>query len=198
MKKKTHLKLGAALLAMSATLPYTAHAAELSYTNAHLGYQMMTGDGSFDGFVVKGSFQITDDFYLAASYDELEDSGITQEVMTLRGGMRFAVDDKLDLYGEVGLARAKMEVEVSDWFGSYSASTSETGFQLEGGARMLLTDSLEGRAYLRHVSIDNYDENFLGAEGAFSVTDQISVVGGISRLFDASEFLLDVGVRYAF
>ena len=197
MKKRKALKFGAAVLA-AGMLPYTASAADLSYSNAQLGYQMMTGDGSFDGFLVKGSFLITDDIYVAASYDQLEDSGISQDVMTLRGGMRFAMDNRLDLYGEVGLARAKVEVEIPTFFGTQKASTSETGFQLEGGARMMLTDNLEGRGYFRHVSIDNHDENFLGAEGAFSLADQISVVAGISRLFDASEFLLDVGVRYEF
>lgn len=199
MKTMTNLKLGAALLSAGMLLSHTANATELSYSNAQLGYQMMTGDGSFSGFLLKGSFLITDDIYVAASYDQLKDGGISQDIMTLRGGMRFAMDDKLDLYGELGLARAKIDVEMSiPGWGTISESASETGFQLEGGARMMLADNLEGRAFFRHVSIDNYDENFIGAEAAFVVADRISVVGGISRLFDASEFLLDVGVRYEF
>lgn len=175
-------------------LPVTAQANGISYNNAELGYQKLTGDGSFDGFLLRGSFQLTDDFYVAGGYDELEASVISQETLSLRGGMRFQLEDNLDLYGELGLVRAKVEAEM---FG-ISDSNSETGFQLEGGARMLFSEQLEGRAFLRHVDVDGADENFLGAQGVFSLTDQFGLHAGIARLFDASEFLLEAGVRFNF
>lgn len=186
-----------AVMAISLS-PMMAHAGDISYSNAELGYQMMTGDGSFDGYFLRGSFQLTDQFYVAAGFDELEDSGISQEILSVRGGMKFTLEDNLDLYGELGLVKAKIEVSYSTMLGTVKDSASETGFQLEGGTRMMLSDQMEGRAYLRHVDVDGYDENFLGAQGVFYLTDQIGLHAGASRLFDASEFLIEAGARFSF
>lgn len=198
MKKVTGLGFGFLIAAGLALTPQTVQAAGISYNNAEAGYQMVTGDGDLDGFLLRGSFQLNEDFYLAAGFDELKDGGVSQEVLSARAGMRFALENKLDVYGELGLVRAKLKVKVRTPFGTMSGSDTETGLQLEGGARMMLSDKLEGRAYLRHVAAGDYDETFLGAQGVFYVADQIGLFAGVSRLFDVSEFAIEAGVRYTF
>ncbi len=198
MKKITGLGAGLLLAASLAATSQVAQAAEISYSNAEAGYQMLTGDGDFDGFLVRGSFQLNDDFYLAAGFDELKDGGMSQEILSVRGGMRFALENNLDVYGELGLARAKIKVEVQTPFGTMGGSDSETGIQLEGGARMMLSEKLEARAFLRHINASDFDETFLGAQGVFYVADQVGLFAGVSRLFDASEFAIEAGVRFSF
>lgn len=189
---KSKMLLATLTVALS---PVAAQASDISYTNAELGYQMMTGDGSFDGFLLRGSFEVNDDFYIAGGYDELED-GVSTERLSLRGGIKHELEPNLDVYGELGLVRVKNEYY--DYWGWGKHSDSETGLQLEGGARMLFSQELEGRAFLRHVNVSGYDETFLGAQGVFNVNEQIGVHGGITRWFDASEFVLEAGVRFNF
>lgn len=198
MKKIMGLSVGFAMAAGLAILPQVAQAEEISYNNAEVAYQKMTGDGDLDGFLLRGTFLLNDDFYLAAGFDELKDGGVSQEVLSVRGGMRFAIENNLDLYGELGLARAKIKVEVSTPFGTMGGSETETGLQLEGGARMMFSDKLEGRAFLRHIAAGDFDETFLGAQGVFYVADQVGLFAGMSRLFDASEFVIEAGVRFSF
>ncbi|MGD8177280.1 outer membrane beta-barrel protein [Marinimicrobium sp. ARAG 43.8] len=180
--------------------PMAIQAESLSYSYADLGYQTMTGDGSFDGFLVGGSYQINEQFYVAGSYDELEDEGLSQNVLSVRGGMRFALNDTIDLYGEAGVARAEVEVSYYDEWSdqSFNSSASETGVQIEGGGRMRIAEPLEAGAYLRHIKVGDTSETFLGLQGTYYFSDRFGAHANVSRLFDASEFLLQAGVRLNF
>ncbi|WP_159561784.1 outer membrane beta-barrel protein [Alcanivorax sp. S71-1-4] len=176
-------------------MPALAAADQISYSHLEAGYQRMTGDGSFDGYFFRGAVQVTDSVYLAAGYDELEDSGVSQEIMTLRAGLAVPLQDGLDAYGELGLVRAEVAVSVP---GLGTFSEKETGYQLEAGARMAMASRHELRGFLRSVDVDGYDETFLGAQGVLHVAPRVGVHAGVSRLFDASEFLFELGVRVNF
>lgn len=187
-----HLSAATVLLAL---LPVSGLASSISYSNVEGGYQKMSGDGSFDGLFIRGSFQLLDQVYIAASYDELEDKGISQETMSLRGGMFFPINPGFDLYGEAGLMRAKISSKIPGWG---KVSDSETGLHMEGGARLMAGPRFEARTYIRHVNSGDFDETFLGAQGVATVSGPFAVHAGVSRLFDASEFLFEVGGRFQF
>lgn len=168
---------------------------KLSYSNVEVGFQKMTGDGSFDGFVLRGSYLFTPNIYVKGEFNNLEADFITQEGLSIVAGFATALNPTLDVYAEAGLANYEVTVDIPG-FGKFSED--ETGLQIEGGVRTLLAEKIEAQGYFRHLMVDSNDESFLGVKGAYNVTPMFAAFADASYLLDASEFLLQIGARVNF
>lgn len=184
------MKLRHLLAASALCLPFTATAAEgISYTYAEASYQVWT-DSKWEqhNWALKGSFQVGDQFYLAA-----EDQYFAHAVERSGGVGFFApLDDNLHVYGQLSLA------------------DSNDGIRpiLEGGARMALNNELEVRGALRYIS-DAYvifdangtskeDELFIQLEGLYKLDNKIGFVGGLAIPTEADGVVLNLGARFSF
>ena len=187
------MKLRYLLAASALCLPFTATAAEgISYTYAEASYQVWT-DSKWEqhNWALKGSFQVGDQFYVAAEDDYLNSvwGGNSRS-----GGAGFfaPLDDNLHVYGQLSLA------------------DSNDGIRpiLEGGARMALNNELEVRGALRYIS-DAYvifdgngtskeDELFIQLEGLYKLDNKIGFVGGLAIPTEADGVVLNLGARFSF
>lgn len=189
-------KLGWVLAALTLVgAEAVADTPQVSYRYLDGGYQKMTGDLGPDGFFLRGSYGFHERFYVAGGVDQLEKSGVKQQVMSLGGGMVMPVDSRTDVYGELRLVRAKITVKMP-WIGS--VSDSDSGFQVEAGGRMMLSPQWEARAFLRYMDVGEADETFIGGQGVYRLQEQFALHAGASRLMDASEFLFELGGRFNF
>jgi hypothetical protein len=105
-----------------------------SYTYAELNYKSFDSDDAdqtFDGFELKGSFEIMLNIFLQASYQKLSDD-FDLDRYRFGAGWHLPVGDKLDLFGI--LSYAKDDVE---------GPGSEDGIQGEVGGRFWLLEKVE-------------------------------------------------------
>lgn len=184
------MKLRYLLTASALCLPFTAvNAAEgISYTYAEASYQVWT-DSKWEqhNWALKGSFQVGDQFYLAA-----EDQYFAHAVERSGGVGFFApLDDNLHVYGQLSLANSGMK-----------ENGKSTGIRpiLEGGARMALNNELEVRGALRYVSnaYVEEDELFIQLEGLYKLDNKIGFVGGLAIPTEADGVVLNLGARFSF
>lgn len=183
------MKLRHLLVASALCLPFTATAAEgISYTYAEASYQVWT-DSKWEqhNWALKGSFQVGDQFYLAA-----EDQYFAHAVERSGGVGFFApLDDNLHVYGQLSLANSGMK-----------ENGKSTGIRpiLEGGARMALNNELEVRGALRYVSnaYVEEDELFIQLEGLYKLDNKIGFVGGLAIPTEADGVVLNLGARFSF
>lgn len=197
--KQTHSKTGlaktglakiglAGVVAFAAFgIPQTAQAAE----PANHEYDFVEVDfvdyDNLDGPAIIGSFELNQNVYLKAAYEQLDADGFSSaelETFELGGGYAFPVSPGTDLH--VGAAYVEQE------FGAFD----DDGFQVDGGIRAQVTDLVELYGDVRHRDMGDSDENLLGAGVRFNMTPAFKVSAGFE---DADDYDgLRLGARYEF
>lgn len=215
------------LLLLSSLLSASAMAAEVSYTNLNVGYLNgeadlpgyvtalgLEDDVDLEGFFVSGQYEITNNFFAYASYQdgELEANFI--------GGGGFEVDTRVIEAGLGGYAALGEDVDVY-----YSAGYKYTTLEIDGfgdqdvgnidltvGLRWSIASWVEVNPYIEQ-SIGVDDDEFVGAVNTTTAGLNLLVTGipyvqpfaGISYELDSSSdnvvgdlLLYTAGVRFAF
>src|SRR5690606_8189954 len=101
------------LAALAAALPLASQAGTMDYTFVELGYvdaEVDDFDVDGDGFELRGSVAFHPNFFAFAEYQDLGlDGGADVTTMQVGVGGRYALNDKLDLVGRLGVVRADLE-----------------------------------------------------------------------------------------
>jgi hypothetical protein len=156
-----------ALFAFSAS----ASAQGFDYNYFSVGYQRVTlDDGAFDvdgdGFGIEGSFEVSESFFLTASYGmaEFEEQGITVDVDTWDAGIGWhtAMNEQLDFVADLSAAG----------FGS----ADDNGLGLGIGLRYQASDAIELNGGIDYVDYsDGGDDTVFGLGLLWGVSDSVDI-----------------------
>ena len=138
-------------------------AAELSYSNAGIGYI----DGDFfrvdtDGFEVRGSYSLNPNFFLLASYDKLGVnrppplSDIDLDILAFGGGFHIGL---AELAGLTGFAETMDLVATASILDVDLDGLGTDGIRLTGGVRAMANDFIEYSGNLVFEDIDDIDDD---------------------------------------
>jgi Ax21 family sulfation-dependent quorum factor len=151
-------------LALAATLPFAASAAEgVSYNYVQGGYVATNGDGAdADGFGVDGSVAVSPNFHLFGGYanQKIDNTSIDFDQWRAGVGYNLALSPGADLLARV--AYEKFDAG-RNFFGN---RIKADGYSVEVGMRGALTPSLEGYALAGYEDYGSDANDFYGRLGA--------------------------------
>lgn len=156
----------------------------------YLQFDRQAGDP--DGWNFSGSYPISENIYLAAENLFFQESGVNGSVLKLGGGYHQPIDLGIgddDLFSE------------TEWYGQVFfqnidvAGFQETGFEIGGGLRSIITDRIEGQIEFGYTDIDSTSLNdfYFMVRGEYEFTRNLA--GTVGFQIDDEEFL-NVGVRF--
>ena len=196
-------------LAASMLIAQAAVADDISYTYAQGGYQSYLDDGD-GGFFAGGSFQITDDIYIAGEFSKAEfDGNFELEVISVRGGYIFPLDNGMHAYAEGGMAKTEATISVTGEECTFvgfqvqcetvtrTASADDTSLMFAGGVRTMVTPELELRGGAE-MYLGDFDEINLIGEGVYSFGGALSALGQLAYGNEAEDLRMRIGVRFDF
>jgi len=155
-------------LALAAALPLSAQASELSYNYVELDYARLNVDNAGadfnpDGFGLKGSFALGDQFYGFGSYlrgsDTVSGTDVDLDQTQLGLGYRHGVSDSADFIGELSWINQGVDIE---GLGSDDAH----GGRLSAGFRGELAKNFEGYVKANYTDGGDFSGDFSGTLGA--------------------------------
>ena len=197
--RKSLLGLMAASLAMG---PFVAaQAQDISYTYVELGYVTTDLDGvgkDLDGFVLRGSFEVADNFFLYARYldQSVSVAGIDFDAQQygIGGGFAWSFADNMDLYGRVGYTEVELDVSGG---GSGGFDLDDDGYELGVGIRARPLDLLELEGVVNYVDLsDSGDDTSYGVAARWFITDTFAL--GVEGEFADDADTYGVGFRLQF
>ena len=156
------------------------------YTYGEVGLSL----GDLDGIRVAGSYHLQDQWLIVASLGILEASRVDFTFFSAGAGYVHNIQEDLDIVATAELEFGRAEV---DFLGS-SASDSEVGLRLRGGARYMLDERFEfyGGGNLR----TTFDTDFFVDGGAlYRINDRLQAYASL-EVGDDTQF--GIGVRYGF
>lgn len=196
--KKWHIVSG---LTFALSLPTIASAEQPSYSYLEAGYSRLNLDDidiDPDGYYVKGSFELSESFFVRAMYWDLEDDfdtflgnvdvDVTQTQVGI--GYKRPAGDNTSFYVAADYLEAEVDIEQ---FGDADAD----GYQISAGLRSNLTSSFELYSEIGYADVDDTD-GFIGLlGGVFHIANGfgISLEGSID---DDSNSMISTGIRYSF
>jgi len=173
--------------AVLSVLSFGAMADTPSFNNIELGYIAHDFDGGFepDGFELKGSKELSDNFYIAGDYSDVSDQGFSISLTTFGVGYKHDFSQSSTFYAEIDYAN----VDADGGF-------DEDGYELTLGIRSMLNDQFELKAAVEYLEIDSEDTTYLVLGGAYNFTDSVAMYADYKYESDESRY--GVGVRFNF
>ena len=159
------------------------------YTYVQLDYVYSDLDdvpGSQNGYDLIGSLGLIAGLYVQGNYSHGEGKADV-ETFRLGAGYHLPLFDKLDVFGLISYQHDYLKLNGSSGTGD--------GYELDIGARFMLTDSLEvnGQGEWNHVD----DDNFGVAAGArYYFAGPLSIGAGVESI--DSDFRFNAGARFTF
>jgi hypothetical protein len=193
------LGLVAATLACCPLL--AADAEGIDYTYVDLGYVTTDLDSAgkdLDGFLLRGSLEVADDWFLYARYidESVSSRGVDLDLQqySIGGGYAWSFAGNMDLYGKLGYTKAEVDVEN---FGFGDGDLDEDGYELGFGIRARPVELLELEGAIHYVDFsDSGDDTSLGVAARWFVTDAIAL--GVEGEFADDADTLGVVFRWQF
>lgn len=182
-----------AAIAAASLLPLAAHAEGISWNYWEVDYLNADVDGlseHLDGFGVAGSIEVRGPVFLYANYLQV-DTGIagynvSEEDTNVGVGYAWSLRDNLDLFGTVGWAHSKAEIEHID-------DASDDGYSLGVGARARFIDQLEVEGGVQYTDLADFGSTTALAVGAqWYITGGVAASAGVSYSDDATTFALGI------
>jgi hypothetical protein len=191
--RKYVLALLAATLAFA---PMLARAEGPSYSFLEAVYVVTDIDDvdeEFDGFLIRGSFEFVENWFLYARYldqsAEVFDIDFDATQAALGVGYAFPLTEAMDLYGKLGYT----EVEL----GAFDAELDDDGYEVSVGLRGSLMEQLELEGALNYVDLsDSGDDTSFGLAARWYFMPQFAL--GIEGEFGDDANSYGVGVRWEF
>ena len=192
--------LSKALLATAVLLPAVATAQQaadsqpFSYSYVELRYdesdfQVGPADIDGDGLTLEGSFELTDDWHVVASYGTADlDNNIDVDTLAVGAGYRHPLKSNVDLYGRVLYVKSEIDVPGP-------GDPDEDGLGLQLRIRALLNDDLEVEGGIQHVDVGDSDTS-LQAGIRYYFNDKLSAGLGLRFAGDADG--IGINARFAF
>ena len=181
----------AVLLPTVATAQQAAQSQPFNYSYVEIGYDESDFDvGPFDidgdGLTLSGSFELTDDWHLYASYGTFDlDNNIDIDTLSLGAGYRHALKDNVDLYGRVLYITSEAD----------PGSADEDGLGLQLRIRAMVADDLEVEGGIQHTDVGDSDTS-LQAGVRYHFTNQFSA--GLGLTFAGDTDGLGINARFSF
>jgi predicted porin len=183
--------MGAAQQAERAT---PAQTKPFNYTYVELGYAETEfdlggpGDIDGDGFTLRGSLELNDEWHAFASYGNADlDFGIDLDTWAIGAGYRYPLRDDTDIYGRL----MYVDMEADTGFGS----ADDDGLGLQVRLRHRLTDEFEVEGGIQYLDVNDSDTS-LQAEGRYYFQDNFSV--GVGLTFGGDSDGIGVSARLSF
>jgi Outer membrane protein beta-barrel domain len=183
------------LAVLAAALPLASHAETMNYSYAELGYvdtELSTdgGDVEGDGFALRGSLAVQQNFFVFANYQDLSfDAGIDASLLEVGGGGHWPLNDKVDLIGKVGISKAEIEV------GPFDAD--DDGFLLGARLRGVVAPKFELEGGFDYRDLDEAgDDTTIVVEGRYFFLEQLA--GGLSVSIGDDVTSLGLNLRLTF
>ncbi len=173
--------------AVLSILSFGAMAETPSFDNVEIGYASYDFDGlgTFDGYQLKGSKQISDDFYIAGDYTDVSKSGLDLALLTVGFGYKNDFSNTSSFFTELDYARLDI-----------GGGADDTGYELTVGIRSMFTEQIELKAAVEYLDIDNDDTTSMVLGGAYNLTDNFALFADYKYESDISSY--GVGVRFNF
>ena len=197
--RKSLLGLAVASLALA---PFVAAQAEdISYTYVDLGYVTTDLDGvgkDLDGFVLRGSFEFADHWFLDARYldQSVSVAGIDFDAKQygIGAGYAWSFADNMDLYGRIGYTQVELDVSGG---GSGGFDVDDDGYELGVGIRARPLELLELEGALNYVDLsDSGDDTSVGIAARWFITDAFAL--GVEGEFADDADTYGIGFRLQF
>ena len=178
------------ILAGAATLiaPLTfVQANGFSYSYLEGTFHNYKDDEIDSGVEISGSLEVNDTVYLRGSYEQvnINDYGFDEELSatSIGIGAHTPLSHRTDGFVELSYIKTKYE------FDYFNVSTNDSGFEVAGGLRHMVTPKLEAEGRLSHVSFDesDVDESALEAKARYHFTEQFSAGVGVHVNDDSNE-----------
>lgn len=161
-------------LALAAALPFSAQAADLSYSYVEADY--VNFDNDADGWGLRGSFNFgASNFYGLASYSNVnfddDSSDFDLDSFEIGAGYHYSLSDKADLIAELAYQNLSFDNDSADDFDGGETD----GFRLSAGFRGALAPKFEGMIKLNYIDSMDDDSNDTSSldgddNGDFSLT----------------------------
>lgn len=176
-----------------------AMAADISYNFIEAGYQEIDIDTGFlgggdidgDGYAVGGSFELNENWFIAASYAKADfDFGVDLDQLSVGAGYHVPISDNADFYGALSFVRA--EVSASGF-----GSEDEDGYAATIGLRGMVGERFELNGSLSHIDYGSGgDTTAFGAGALYNFTDMLAA--GFSVGIDDDVTTYGIGIRVYF
>jgi hypothetical protein len=174
-------------------------AADISYNFIEAGYQEIDVDGGFvggldidgDGYGVGGSFELNENWFIAASYSKANfDFGVDLDQLMLGTGYHVPISDNADFYGMFSFINAEASVDGG-------GSVDEDGYAATIGLRGMIGERFELNGSLAYVDLGNGGDTFaFGAGALYNFSDAFAA--GVSIDIDEDVTAYGVGFRVYF
>lgn len=180
------------LLATVVALPAAAQAADISYSFIDAGYVTTDIDGigdSADGFLLRGSLEITDQVFVFAGYTSQSIDGLDVNDYGVGVGYAWSISDRADIYGKVGYVRAEADLA--------GFSLEDDGYGLGVGIRGRVLDQLELEGAVNYTDLSDLgDDTSFAAAARWYFTGQFAV--GVEAVLGEDATSYGIGVRWNF
>lgn len=186
--------LGVFLLILAAPL----QAGEFSYNFFEFGYQTVEIDDVVpgldvdgDGFVLGGSVEVAEDWFVLASYSAIDfDFGVDGDTLELGGGYHAAISDRADFFATLSYLRAEASA-------NGFSSDSEDGIGMRVGVRGKVSDRVELEGSLGYANLGGGNDGTSFSVGAlYEFTPTVS--GGVRFGVEEDATAFGVGARFYF
>ena len=180
------------LLATIATLSVAAHAAETSYSFVDAGYLTTDIDGisdRADGFLLRGSLEVTDRVFVFAGYSSQSIDGLDVEDYGIGVGYAWPITEGADIYGKAGYVRAEADLA--------GFSLEDDGYSLGVGIRGRVLDRLELEGAVNYTDLSDLgDDTTLAAAARWYFIEQFAV--GVEAVLGEDATSYGIGLRWNF
>ncbi len=184
----------AVLLPAAATAQQAAPSQPFNYSYVELGYdesdfRVGPFDVDGDGLTLSGSFELTNDWHVFASYGTADlDNSIDVDTWALGAGYRHLLKDNVDLYGRVLYINSEADVPGP-------GDPDEDGLGLQLRIRARVNSELEVEGGIQHIDVGDSDTS-LQAGVRYHFTNQLSAGLGITFAGDTDS--LGINARFSF
>jgi hypothetical protein len=197
--RKPLLSLVAVTLSLGPVL--AADAEGISYSYLDLGYVTTDLDGvdkDLDGFVLRGSLEFADNWFLYARYLDqgVSTAGVDFDMQqyAVGGGYAWSFAENMDLYGKFGYTEAELDISGR---GLGGAGVDDDGYELAAGIRARPMELVELEGAINYVDLsDSGDDTSLGIAARWFITEAVAL--GVEGEFADDADTYGIGFRWQF
>ncbi len=184
--QKNVVVVAVAILALS---PIAAVAGP-GYDYVEAGYVNVKIDNgpTLDGFGLRGSFSVNEQFHVTAHYIQTSDSPLTLSETMVALGYSMNLSDRADFVARAGWLQSRVKI-------TGLGSATESGYMLQAGFRSMMSAEIELNGFVTHRDAGG-SETSLDLGGVYHFNQQFGASLGVSFSDDATIWTL--GGRFSF
>jgi opacity protein-like surface antigen len=202
----SHRVIAAAVIAALCAPAWAADGPRYTFVGAGYIHTEVDDDGTLgddpdgDGYRFGGSLAVTNIFHVFAGYSDSDldvdafgfSIDVDYSVLSVGGGLNYAVSDTVDLVGQLAYVDAELDVDIP---GFGSASEDESGYGIAAGARAMITEVFEVNGGISYVDLgDDSDDTAFHLGAVYNFTPVIAGLVGLDFGDDVTEY--GAGLRF--